>query len=134
MRYGYCMQADNISLLEKRFKELSSPGPAGEGWMTAVALHRAILDLLGVKISSDHFTHFCKKLERKFVEGKAYVTYIPLVECAPPPSPALSCPSARGASREKHTTGGHSPAQQTRFQVVTPTMNSTVPGCHFLYS
>ena len=103
MRYGYCMQADNISLLEKRFKELSSPGPAGEGWMTAVALHRAILDLLGVKISSDHFTHFCKKLERKFVEGKAYVTYIPLVECAPPPlSRPLLPQCARSVARKTH--------------------------------
>eukprot|EP01050_Picozoa_sp_SAG11_P007527 SAG11_NODE_631_length_8061_cov_13.466843_1_plen_1055_part_00 len=39
-----------------------------DGFVTAVQMHRVLLEHLGMKVSGDHFTHFIQNLPRKTVE------------------------------------------------------------------
>jgi Ca2+-binding EF-hand superfamily protein len=71
---------DNIGLVEKKLQEKEAArDPPVPGFVTSTQLWRVLLEQLGLKISTDHFTHFIQRLQRQMVDGVELIEYQPFV-------------------------------------------------------
>ena len=72
---------DNIDLIERTLHDKDPRfGSEDEGFVTPVQLHRVLLEKLGLKVSTDHFTYFIQKLPRRTIGGQSVVAYQPFVD------------------------------------------------------